>query len=67
MGMTVIGGRNYELKGVTYHSGSPILGHYTVTVKFKERWWNCKDVVVKNMDEGKVVLEAAYILFYKQM
>ena len=26
---TVIGGRNYELKGVNYHAGSPTLGHYT--------------------------------------
>ena len=63
MGKTVIGGRKYELKGVSYHSGSLMSGHYTVAVKFKEKWWNCHDAVVKIMEEGKVVSEAAYILF----
>lgn len=65
MSKAVIGGRNYEFKRVTYHLGSPILGHYTVTVKFKEGWWNGIDVAVKNVEEGNVVLEAAYALFYK--
>ena len=60
---TVIGGKNYELNGVTY----PMSGHYTAAVKFKERWWKCNDAVVKSVKEKKVVLEAAYILFYKQM
>ena len=32
------GGKKYELKGVIYHSGSPMSGHYTVAVKFKEKW-----------------------------
>ena len=27
----------------------------------------CNDVVIKFMDEGEVVLEAAYTLFYKQI
>ena len=62
-----MGGIKYELKGVTCHSGSPMSGHYTVAVKFKEGWWNCNDGVVKSMDEGKVVSEAVYILFYSQM
>ena len=35
--ITMIGGEKYELKGVTYHSGSPMSGHYTAAVKFKER------------------------------
>ena len=51
---TVIGGKKYELRGVTYHSGSPMSGHCTVAVKFKKRWWNCNDAVVKIMEEGKV-------------
>ena len=63
---TKIGGKKYELKGVTYHLGSPMSGHYTAAVKFKERGWNCNDAVVKIM-EGKVVSEAAYIFSYKQM
>ena len=67
MDKTVIGGKKYELRGVTYHSGSPMSGHCTVAVKFKKRWWNCNDAVVKIMEEGKVVSEAAYILCYKQM
>ena len=58
MDKTVIGGKKY---------GSPMSAHYTAAVKFKERWWNCNDTVVKIMEKGKVVLEAAYILFYKQM
>ena len=37
MDKTVIGGKRYKLKGVTYHSGSPKSGHYTAAVKFKER------------------------------
>ena len=41
--------------------------HYRAAVKLKERWWNCNDVVVKTMEERKVVSEAAYILFYKQL
>ena len=57
----------YELKGVTYHSGSPMSSHYTATVKFKESWWSCNDAVVKIMEERKVVSKAAYILFHKQM
>ena len=64
---TVIGGKKYELMGVAYHLGSPISGHYTAVVKFKEREWNCNDAVVKIMEEGTVVLEAAYIFSYKQM
>ena len=67
MGKTVIGGKKYEMKGVIYHSGSPMSGHYTAALKLKERWWSCNDAVVKVMEEGKVVSEAAYILFYKQM
>ena len=43
MDKTVTGDRNHELKGVTYHSGSPTSGHYTGTVNFKERWRNCND------------------------
>ena len=67
MDNAVIGGKKCELKGVTYHSGNPVSGHYTAAVKFKERWWNCNNAVEKIMEEGKVVSEAAYILFYKQM
>ena len=67
MDKTVIGGRNYVLKGVTYYSGSPMSDRYTVPVKFKERWWNCNDAIVKTMEEGKVLSEAVYMLFYKQM
>ena len=37
IGKTVIGGKKYELKGVTYHAGDPISGLYTATVQFKER------------------------------
>ena len=64
---TVIGGKKYELKGVTYHSESPMSGHYTAAVKFKKRWWNCNDAVVKTMEEGKIVSEDAFILFYMQI
>ena len=64
---TVIGGKKYELKGATYYSGRPLWGHYTVAVKFKERWWNCDDAVIKIIEEGNVALEVAYILFFKQM
>ena len=39
--------------------------HYTAAVKCN--WLNRNDVVVKSMKEEKIVLEAAYILFYKQM
>ena len=67
MNKTVIGGKKYELKGVTYHLGSPMPGRYIAAVNFKERWWNRNDQVVKSMEEGKVVSEAAYILFCKQM
>ena len=65
MDKTVIVGKKYELKGVTYHSGSSMSGHYTAAVKFKERLWNCNDAGVKVMEEGKVVSKTAYILFYK--
>ena len=67
LGKTVIGGKKYELKGATYYSGRPLSGHYTVAVKFKERWWNCDDAVIKIIEEGNVALEVAYILFFKQM
>ena len=60
---TVIGGKKYELKGVTYHSVSPMSRHYIAAVKFKERWWNYNEVVVKSMAEKKIVSKAAYILF----
>ena len=36
MDKTVIGGKKYELKGVAYHLGSPMSGHYTAAVKFKK-------------------------------
>ena len=67
MEKTVIGDKNYELKRVTYDSRSPMSRHYRAAVKFKERWWNCNDAVIKIIEEGKVVSESAYILFYKQM
>ena len=38
IGKTVIGGKKCELKEVTFHSGSPMSGHYTAAAKFKERW-----------------------------
>ena len=63
----IVGGKKYELKEVTYHSGSPMSGHYTAAVKFKERWWNCNDAVLKIMEERKLVSDTAYILSYKQM
>ena len=59
-------GRNYELKRGMHHLGSLILGHYTAEVKIKERWWNCNDAMLKSMEEGKVVAEAAYIHLHKQ-
>ena len=64
---TLIGAKNYELKRFVFHSGSPLSDHYTEAVKFKGRWWNRNDAVVKIMEERKVVSEAAYIIFYKQM
>ena len=63
MDKTVIGDKKYELKGVTYHLGSPMSAHYITAVKLKERWWNCNDAVVKIMEEGQVVSEAVCILF----
>ena len=62
MDNTVIGGKKYELKGVTYHLRSPMSGHYTAAAKFKGRGWNCNDAVVKIMEERKEVSETAYIL-----
>ena len=62
-----IGDRKYELKRVTYNSGSPMSDHYAAAVKFKQTWWNCNYAVAESMEEGKVVSETAYILFYKQM
>ena len=59
----VIGDKKYELKGATYHLGSPMSGYYTAAVKFKERWWNCNDAVLKIMEERKLVSDTAYILF----
>ena len=67
MEKAVIGGTEYRLKAVTYHSGSPAAGHYTAAVKYDEEWWNCNDALVKRMEDGKVVSESAYILFYKQL
>ena len=67
MDKTAIGGKKYELKDVTYHLGSPMSGHYTAAVKFKERWWNCNNAVVKSVEEGKIVSGAVYIHFYKQI
>ena len=65
MDKTMIGGKKYE--GSYISLGSPIWGHYRAAVKFKEQWRNCNDAVVKIMEEGKVVSEAARILFYKQL
>ena len=48
------------MKGVTYHTGSPISGHYRAAVKLEERWWNCNDAVVKIMEERKVVRKLLY-------
>ena len=64
---TVIGGKKYELKGVTYHSESPMSGHYTAAVKFKKRWWNCNDAVVKTMEEGKSVRRCFYPFLHANM
>ena len=37
---------------------------HTAAVKFKERCWNCNDVVVKGIKEVRVVSEAAYIILF---
>ncbi|KAJ1969519.1 ubiquitin-specific protease doa4 [Dispira parvispora] len=56
----------YDLYAVSNHFGGLNGGHYTATVRsgFREKWFLFDDSRVFECDEGKVVSQAAYNLFY---
>jgi ubiquitin carboxyl-terminal hydrolase 8 len=66
--------KKYKLVAVCNHHGSANSGHYTATVVYggsgsggdKENWYLCDDETVLLIPKGKVVIENAYILFYKK-
>lgn len=60
---------DYELFAVSNHYGGMNGGHYTAMCKnFNDsKWYEFNDSRVEEIEEEKLVSEAAYVLFYKRI
>ena len=60
---------NYDLVGVSHHSGSLSFGHYTATCKnpLDDKWYDYNDSHVSLVQENsEIVNSSAYVLYYKR-
>jgi ubiquitin C-terminal hydrolase len=59
---------NYELYGISNHSGSVNGGHYTSCIKnMNGKWYNYNDTIVKEIDINEIFSSKAYCLFYRKI
>mmetsp|Transcript_58950 Transcript_58950/g.81051 ORF Transcript_58950/g.81051 Transcript_58950/m.81051 type:complete len:135 (+) Transcript_58950:1363-1767(+) len=59
---------NYELYGISHHSGSLYGGHYIGEVKASDgRWYCCNDSHVSRISGPDTSSSSAYVLFYKML
>ena len=57
----------YDLYGICNHSGNTMGGHYTACIKnANNKWYECNDTVIKEINENKIITEKAYCLFYRK-
>ena len=57
----------YKLYGIIVHIGGMGGGHYISYVKNDAgRWFCCDDSTVSKVDEGEVLAQSAYMLFYRR-
>jgi len=56
--------KKYDLFGVVNHYGGINSGHYTCTIKHKDKWITCDDRRVYEIEQERVMSSNAYILFY---
>jgi ubiquitin C-terminal hydrolase len=56
----------YELYGVCNHSGGPLGGHYTATVRVGNEWYLFNDTSVSNTDFNGMNNTSGYFLFYRK-
>ena len=54
----------YDLYAVINHSGSMNFGHYTATIKFKNKWFDISDSNVSPTNNP--ISSQAYVLCYKK-
>lgn len=59
---------SYKLIAVVNHHGNNIdCGHFTSTIKHNNRWYECNDIVVTEIQRNQVVTNLAYFLVYEKM
>lgn len=61
---------NYNLFGVSNHSGTAYSGHYVAQCKhpFNDQWFNFNDTSVHKInDPSQIVSSDAYVLFYERI
>lgn len=60
----VIEGRNYDLRGIIYHSGTANGGHYISVIKLNGLWYLCNDGTITKLDNIDNYLNYGYIYLY---
>lgn len=57
----------YDLYGICNHHGIVGGGHYTATIKdASNKWFNCNDLIINEINLEKVIQRDAYCLFYRK-
>lgn len=56
----------YTIFAIIIHWGKSIQsGHYISIVKRNDKWYICDDDEVKEIDEDEILVDNAYLLFYR--
>ena len=60
----IIEGRNFELRGVIYHSGTANGGHYISIIRLNDGWYLCNDGTITKLENIENYLNYGYIYLY---
>jgi len=60
----IIEDRNYDLRGIVYHSGTAHGGHYISVIKLNGEWYLCNDGTITKLDNIENYLNYGYIYLY---
>ena len=60
----IIEGRNYELRGIIFHSGTANGGHYISIIRLNDLWYMCNDGTISKLDNIENYLNYGYIYLY---
>ena len=56
----------YSIFAIVIHWGKNIqAGHYISIVKRDDKWYCCDDDDVKEIEEDEILVDSAYLLFYR--